>query len=147
MKMILPRSAWREATALLLLALVPALATGWGHPLRPVWTWARPAVPEVALAALKPMAATVLWVDARPAEAYVSGHIPGAIALNEDEWERLLPSLLSVWQPGQRIVVYCDSSDCATSQAVALRLQRELQIETVAVLRGGWKSWQEATHR
>jgi rhodanese-related sulfurtransferase len=86
----------------------------------------------------------VLWVDARPASAYGKRHVPDAISLNESEWERLLPGFLEAWRPDVKVVVYCDSQACNSSEEVARRLRRELNLDEVFVLKGGWSSWLEA---
>jgi rhodanese-related sulfurtransferase len=133
----------RRAMLLLALALVPALLTGWLHPKRPAWSWTRPAVTELALADAERLTPPVIWLDARPDEEYAAQHVPGALSLNEDRWEELLPKFMAVWQPGTRVVVYCDSQRCDASRAVAVRLRHELQINNVFVLQGGWKAWLE----
>ncbi len=86
----------------------------------------------------------VLWVDARDVAAFENGHVPGAVNLSEDAWESQLTGLLDVWEPGQRLVVYCDGEACLASRQVALRIRRELALDNVAVLTGGWPAWQEA---
>lgn len=79
---------------------------------------------------------SVAWVDARTRVEFEVGHVPGAILLNEDTWESLLPQFLAQWQPRQRVVVYCSAS-CESSRRVALRLRRA-GVEEVHVLEGGW---------
>ena len=135
------RRIFRDALWLILLAAVPALLAGWLHPKRPVWSWTKPAVTEVTLSDAKRWPAPVLWVDARTEEAYQRQHVPGAILLNEGDWEKQLPGFLAAWQPGAQIIVYCDSQACDASQAVALRLQRELKLNEIHVLQGGWATW------
>jgi len=98
-------------------------------------------VVEVDLAEVLRWTPPILWVDARTAKSYETRHVPGAVLLNEDEWELHLPGFLAVWQPTGRIIVYCDSQACDASQAVALRLQRELKLTNVYVLKGGWAAW------
>jgi rhodanese-related sulfurtransferase len=129
---------------LLALALVPALLTGWLHPKRPAWSWMRPTVTELLLADAERLTPPVIWLDARPDEEYAAQHVPGALSLNEDRWEELLPKFMAVWQPGARVVVYCDSQRCDASRAVAVRLRHEYRINNVFVLQGGWKAWREA---
>ena len=85
----------------------------------------------------------VLWVDARSRKRYELEHIPGAILLNEDEWERCVPEFLDAWSPDKTIVVYCDGGRCEASHAVAARLREELQLESVYVLKGGWDAWRK----
>src|ERR1043166_9685028 len=62
---------------------------------------------------------TAIWVDARPDDEFASDHVPGAISLNEDRLNELLPQFLAVWSPGKKIVVYCSSLSCNASREVA----------------------------
>ena len=133
----------RDCVVLLLAAVVPAVLTGWLHPKRPAWSATKPAVDEVALASAARWA-DVLWVDARSEKEYRQQHVPGAVPLNETEWERLLPGFLEAWRPGRRVVIYCNSARCNASHEVAVRLQREMNLADVRVLQGGWSAWQEA---
>ena len=141
-----PRQSLRDCALLLLLAAAPALLTFWLHPKRPGWTWTKPGVAEVDLSEVTRWSPPVLWIDAREATAYHHRHIPGAVLLNEGNWSQLLPGFLEVWQPGAKVVVYCDSRECDASQSVALRLQREMNLSDVTVLKGGWVTWLQ-THR
>jgi rhodanese-related sulfurtransferase len=134
----------RQAVLLLTLALIPAIFAAWLHPKRPEWSWKRPAVTELTLSDAESLSPPVLWVDARPDEEYNARHIPGAISLNEDRWEELLAKFMAVWQPGARVIVYCNSQRCDASREVAARLRHELQIGNVFVLQGGWNAWLEA---
>lgn len=135
------RKILRDCGVFLLLAAIPALLSGWLHPKRPDWSWSKPGVAEVSLDEILRWSPPILWVDARTAKSYEIRHVPGALLLNEDEWEQQLPGFLAVWQPKAHIVVYCDSAVCDASQAVALRLQRELRLTDVHVLQGGWGAW------
>lgn len=130
-----------ECALLLSLALIPALMSLGFHPRRPTLSWTKPGVSEVNLSEVRQWAGHVLWVDARVAEAYQKQHIPGAILLNESSWENLLPGFLAIWQPDTKVIVYCDSQACDASQGVALRIQRELNLPEIYVLKGGWSSW------
>ncbi len=138
---------------LLLVAVPPAVLTAWLHPRSPAWPSAASQPGEVTLAELRRAQGAdayenVLWVDARQAGAFAAGHIPGAINLNEDDWEGLLPGFVERWDGMQSVVVYCDSSLCDASRAVAARLKRELAIgadapgsPAVLTLKGGWDAW------
>ena len=86
--------------------------------------------------------AEVLWVDARGVDAYETGHIPGAVLLNEDDWDNLVVGLLDRWNPELTVVVYCSSSSCNASQSVALRLTNDFQFDNIYVLKDGWNAWQ-----
>jgi len=83
----------------------------------------------------------VIWVDARPDDEFASDHVPGAISLNEDRWNELLPEFLAAWSPGKKIVVYCSSLSCNASREVARRLRKDAQLPDVFVLEGGWEAW------
>jgi rhodanese-related sulfurtransferase len=83
----------------------------------------------------------VIWVDARPDEEFARDHVPGALSLNEDRWNELLPQFLAAWSPGKKIVVYCSTLSCNASREVARRLRREAQLPDVFVLEGGWEAW------
>jgi len=133
--------ALRQSSVLLATALVPALLAAMLHPRRPSWSRAQAEVPEVNWAAVSAWAGPVLLVDARPPEAFALRHILGALSLPESRWEAQLPGVVRAWQPGCRVVVYCDDRACDASQEVAQRLRRELGIDPVFVLQGGWSAW------
>jgi len=86
---------------------------------------------------------TAIWVDARPEDEFATDHVPGAISLNEDQWNELVPQFLAVWAPGKKTVVYCSSLSCNASREVAHRLRKttEPPMENVFVLEGGWEAW------
>ena len=131
----------REIAAVLLLALIPAGATALWHPRRPAWQ-----SDEVSVAAASAWGSQVLWVDARPDADFQRAHIPGAVSLNEDRWDELLPGLLDHWRTTQKIVVYCSSLSCQLSHDVARRLRDEVNLPNVYVLQGGWEAWQNRNH-
>jgi rhodanese-related sulfurtransferase len=87
----------------------------------------------------------VLWVDARPDEEFAADHVPGAIPLNEDRWNELLPQFLGAWAqaPGKKVIVYCSSQSCNLSRDVAVRLRKQSDppMQNVFVLEGGWEEW------
>lgn len=131
--------AFRQLGVLLVLALVPALVSG-------VVQWQRQTLAsgprdEVAAATVRGWGDKVQWVDARPRAAFDKGHLPGAVLLNEDEWDALVDGFLDAWEPEEVVVVYCDGGSCDESHAVARRLRGELKIDNVHVLEGGIKAW------
>lgn len=144
MAALISKRALRDGSVILLLAVVPAVLNFWLHPQRAAFTLQEPTVNEVELDDVIRWKPAPLWIDARATSAYDREHIPGAILLNEDRWNELLPTFLVAWQPRIRVVVYCDSEQCNASQAVVLRLKRELKISEVFVLKGGWSTWKNA---
>jgi len=101
-------------------------------------------IPEVAWSTVQEWPGLKLLVDARNEGAFRRQHIPGAFPLGEARWEERLPAVIQAWQPGARAVVYCDNPGCESGQAVARRLRRELGIDDVFVLKGGWSAWLES---
>lgn len=134
---------WLQAAAILLLAFFPALGSAFLHPKRPVWQREALAPGEIRVADAR-LLPDAVWIDARQRKSYDTEHIPGAILLNEDEWNSLLPPFAMQWNPDRTVIVYCDSLECNSSHAVAARLRRELGAEKVLVLKGGWKSWKDS---
>ena len=86
-------------------------------------------------------AADAIWIDARPQEEFEREHVPGALLLNEDRWNELLPQVLAIWAPEKRVVVYCSSESCGSSREIAHRLRKEAGLTNVFVLEGGWEAW------
>ena len=97
---------------------------------------------EVMLETVLGWGERVQWVDARPRAKFDREHIPGAVLLNEDEWDQLVPGFLNEWDPEKKIVIYCDGGACEASHAVAKKLREEMQLSEVWVLKGGWDAWQ-----
>ena len=128
----------RQIALLLALAAIPAGASALVCWKRGQWdAFIDHSVPlSEIVAASQP----VLWVDARSKVEYAVAHIPGALLLNEDDWDDLLPKVLETWQPGNVVVVYCSSQSCHTSEEVAQRLSKEVGLPGVQFLRGGWEA-------
>ncbi len=131
----------REAVTLFLIAALAALGTALLHPRAPGYAEGKPDAGQILLANVPE---PVLWVDARNREDYENEHIPGAILLNETEWDTLLFEFFEVWDPDLPVVVYCGETACLASKAVADRLRRELDIGTFHHLAGGWEEWKRA---
>ena len=132
-------TALRQAASLALLALVPAFATALLHPKRPAFTdTIREG--EIAVADARRSPSDYLWIDARSAARFAERHVPGALPLNEDAWDELLPAVLQGWPTGRPAIVYCDSRECEASEDVAKRL-RAFGVAPVFVLQGGWEAW------
>jgi rhodanese-related sulfurtransferase len=130
----------RQASFILLVALIPASLTAAFHPRRPPWSHETLAPGEEMLSTVLAWRENVLWVDARPIEEYELEHVPGALPLNLENWDQLFPKFLDQWVPGQRVVVYCSAATCELSHEVAERLRKN-SISPVSVLKGGWEAW------
>ena len=134
-------SLTRQAIMLAVLALLPA--AGEAIYFRDKISWRSPIPPSELVNADQARAwgQNAIWVDARPDEEFVHDHVPGALSLNEDRWNELLPEFLATWSPGKKVIVYCSSLSCNASREVARRLRKEAQLPDVFVLEGGWEAW------
>jgi rhodanese-related sulfurtransferase len=83
-----------------------------------------------------------LLLDARPLDFYKMEHIPGALPLPEDDFQRAFARLEPTLRSRFEIVVYCAGYGCEASHIVAGWL-RERGIQA-AILNEGWPAWLEA---
>ena len=130
-----------QAVILAALALLPA--AGEAIYFRDKISWRSAIAPSemVTVERAREWGGTAIWVDARPEDEFANDHVPGAISLNEDRWNELLPQFLAVWAPDKKVIVYCSSLSCNASREVAHRLRKEAQLSDVFVLEGGWEAW------
>lgn len=142
--------AARQALLLIALAFVPAIGEAIYFRDKVSWQTPVPSSEMVTVDQAKAWGATAIWVDARPDNEFEQEHVPGAISLNEDRWNELLPQFLPQWSPDKRVVVYCSSQSCNASREVAKRLREDAQLKNndgkncVFVLEGGWEAWLKA---
>ncbi|MFL6514963.1 MAG: rhodanese-like domain-containing protein [Chthoniobacterales bacterium] len=134
-------SVFRQALLLILLAEVPAIGQAVYFRHKISWQSRVPATQLVNLSTVRSWRPNVLWVDARASDDYETDHIPGAISLNEDRWNELLPQFLAQWSADKKVVVYCSAQSCNLAGEVARRLRDEAQLKNVFVLEGGWEEW------
>jgi rhodanese-related sulfurtransferase len=132
--------ALRQASLILLAALIPAGLTAAFHPRRPLWSEETLLPGEVRIQTVLAWGPDVQWIDARSAKEYEAEHIPGAILLNLEGWDQLFPQFLDQWKPEKKVVVYCSSTACELSHEVAKRLEAD-GISPAYVLKGGWEAW------
>ncbi|MEY2501731.1 MAG: hypothetical protein QOG12_873 [Verrucomicrobiota bacterium] len=137
------KSLLRQSAVLLAIALVPGAVEA--IYLRDKIPWqSRVAESDfVEVETARGWGANVLWVDARPANEFERGHVPGAVSLNEDRWGEALPEFLAKdWSPDKKIVVYCSAASCNLAEDVARRLRDEAKLPNeIRILKGGWEAW------
>ena len=131
----------RQALLLAALAFIPGMGEAIYFRDKVSWQSPIPASEMVTQTQARAWRENTIWVDARPDAEFEREHIPGAVLLNEDRWNELLPQFLTVWSPEKRVVVYCSSQSCNASREVARRLRDEAQLKNVFVLQGGWEEW------
>jgi rhodanese-related sulfurtransferase len=131
----------RQALILLALAIVPGIGQAIYFRDKISWRSSVPASEMITVEQAQAWGENAIWVDARPDEEFARDHVPGALSLNEDHWNALLPQFLAAWSPEKNIVVYCSAESCNTARDVARRLRDEAQLKKVFVLEGGWEAW------
>ncbi|PYJ72637.1 MAG: hypothetical protein DME75_04160 [Verrucomicrobia bacterium] len=131
----------RQVLVVAALALVPGLGQAIYFRDKISWQSSVPASEMVTVAQARAWGETAIWVDARPDDEFARDHVPGALSLNEDRWNELLPQFLAAWSQEKKVVVYCSSQSCNASREVARRLRNEAQLKNVFVLEGGWEEW------
>jgi rhodanese-related sulfurtransferase len=137
-------SAVRQALLLIALAFVPAIGEALYFRDKISWQSRDRDSEMVDVDRAQSWGANAMWVDARPDNEFERDHVPGAILLNEDRWNELLPQFLGQWSPEKRIIVYCSTQSCNASREVARRLRDEVGLKDVFVLKDGWEAWLKA---
>lgn len=87
-----------------------------------------------------------VFIDARNAEQYAAGHIPGALHMPPEAFHggQIPPAVADGSLPrGPRLVIYCGGGDCDASKLVAIRLQG-FGYSDVVVFQPGWTGWTAA---
>ena len=83
-----------------------------------------------------------LFLDARPVANYEMSHIPNAVPLPEDDFDRHFAAVEPRLRSSFDAVVYCAGYGCEASHLVADRLKaRGIQV---AILNEGWPAWTDA---
>jgi rhodanese-related sulfurtransferase len=136
--------ALRQAVLLIVLAFLPAIGEAIYFRGKVSWQSRDLASEMVNVDLARSWGTSAMWVDARPDNEFEREHVSGAIPLNEDRWNELLPQFLTQWSPEKKVVVYCSTQDCNASREVARRLRNEAQLKNVFVLEGGWEEWLKA---
>jgi ArsR family transcriptional regulator len=83
-----------------------------------------------------------LVLDARGWEFYKMGHIPGALNLPEEDFDRAFAKLEPRLRGSYDIVVYCAGYGCEASHIVTRKL-KERGVHAV-ILNEGWPAWEDA---
>ena len=89
-----------------------------------------------------------LVLDARPEIFHRLGHVPGALSLPRDDFEKGYAELKAKLEVDRSnpIVIYCSSSSCEDSGLVKKSL-KALGYTNLAMFEGGWAAWTEAKKR
>lgn len=139
---------FREALLLIALSIAGAAGTHFFHPRAPAWylTDAPLTEDEVSMAVIaEKWHDDVFWIDSRIASQFERQHVPGAVSLNEQNFDQALFELIETFQELRKpVIIYCDSEKCDASRKVREQLLQRVPLENVFVLKGGWQAWQRA---
>jgi rhodanese-related sulfurtransferase len=85
-----------------------------------------------------------LFIDARRADQFAKGHIPGAMNIYAYAFGDHIGDVIDI--PRDRlIVVYCDGGLCEMSHELADELM-QFGFKRVLVYTGGWAEWSETSY-
>ena len=136
-----------QAAIILGISLIFAVGSALFHPKKPAWYFVEIFDPlaleaDVLRERLGDRLDSVLWVDARQTEKFEKEHMVGAISLNKEDWETLIPKNIEILSEslGKPVVVYCDRR-CERSKEIADKLRQAVGLDPVYVLKGDWKKW------
>jgi 3-mercaptopyruvate sulfurtransferase SseA len=99
----------------------------------------RASVARISVQEAKPLciACAAVFVDARSAHEYASGHVTGAVHLRPgDAVDALMPRLGAA----PIVIVYDRDRECAAADQVAVAL-KDKGVRDVRVLTGAWADW------
>lgn len=84
-------------------------------------------------------------LDARPEIFYRFGHVPGALSLPRDEFEKGYTRLKAKLDTNksQAMIIYCSDESCEDSELVHKALAN-LGYTQISIFRGGWDAWTKA---
>ncbi|MEW6250273.1 MAG: rhodanese-like domain-containing protein, partial [Planctomycetota bacterium] len=84
-----------------------------------------------------------MFLDARKAEDFEAGHIPGARLCSYNDIQTYLPNVEPWLAMANRIVVYCIGPDCEDSHDLcrALTMFYNVPKEKLLLFKGGWQEW------
>ena len=83
-----------------------------------------------------------LFLDARPADFHKMSHIPGALSLPEETFDKSFAELEPRLRGTYNLVVYCSGYGCEASHVVARKLRERGFPATI--LDEGLPAWQDA---
>jgi rhodanese-related sulfurtransferase len=86
---------------------------------------------------------STIFIDARPKEDYVKGHIKGALNLYLEEYDTWAPKVLPNVPKEVTIVTYCGADECELSLFLARNMTYD-GYKNIKIFFGGWEEWLKA---
>lgn len=111
-----------------------------GAPNDPVHQMQRFSIDSVATAKTIHDGQKALFVDARGADTFYQGHIPGAISLPLRQFDQFFGPFLQTYDNQTQIVTYCSGRECRDSHELAKLLQ-EMGYQDTKIFIDGYEGW------
>lgn len=86
----------------------------------------------------------IVLVDAREPAAFEAGHIPGAVSLPFPEVASRIGVFSAAYPRTRELVIYCASTECPVSRALAIQLHQTYGYVNVSEMPGGYAEWRLA---
>ena len=137
----------RIGIILLASAVVAVVATSI-HPRRIPWVqnWSRQVEAQAVKQDIKviPLAVALgifrsgeaVFIDARSADHFAKGHIPGAVSVPFEQFDELFPVIADLIESGRELVVYCSNRECDDALLLAAWLKEIGGSNTVLYIDG-----------
>jgi rhodanese-related sulfurtransferase len=90
-------------------------------------------------------AGKVILLDARTADEFNQGHIPGAVNLPITRFNATYGFLTSIFAENKMIICYCEGHDCTDSSLLAFELHKK-GYKDIFVYKGGMAEWEQFTY-
>lgn len=84
-----------------------------------------------------------VFLDARPGDDFMKGHIKGARNLPYKDVDRMFGKVLADISPDTPVITYCDGENCELSRELAIFL-KDMGFNNVKILVNGWTIWKNA---
>ncbi len=83
-----------------------------------------------------------IFVDARPADEFSQGHIPGAASIPFQSLEERFLTIGELIDSGKELVLYCKNRDCDDSLMLAIELQA-MECSNLVLYVDGFELWKK----
>ncbi len=143
----------RIGTILLLSAVAAGVANS-VHPHGIPWVqdWSRHVEAKAAKQQIKVIPLSValkkfksgepVFVDARPADEFAQGHIPGAVSVPFQFLDERFQEVVDLIDSGKELVPYCKNRDCDDSLMLAIELQA-MGCSNLVLYVDGFELWEK----
>jgi len=146
------KSIVRQIGVVLMISGILAAVANSVHPRRIPWVqdWSNHLEARARKAAIKVIPLSVafdrhqsgesVFVDARSAEEYEGGHIPGALSIPFQSFDDHFETLGRLIDAGREVVLYCRSRECDDALLLAIELQ-SMGGTNLALYVDGFERW------